>query len=96
MSMSGLHVKKNDMVVVLSGDDKGKVGKVLAVYPSEGKVLVEGVNIVHKALRRSQDRPKGGILTREAPIPACKVMLQAKYEARRKKRGGAAVAQPQG
>jgi large subunit ribosomal protein L24 len=84
--MNRLHVKKGDMVVVLSGDDKGKTGKVLAAFPDKGRVLVEGVNIVSKALRKSQDRPKGGIITKEAPIAACKVMLQQRYEARRKKR----------
>jgi large subunit ribosomal protein L24 len=93
--MPALHVKKNDMVVVLSGEDKGKVGKVLAAYPEKGRVLVEGVNIVHKALRKSQDKPKGGIVTREAPISVSKVMLQTAYEARQKKRGVAPAAQPQ-
>lgn len=92
--MPALHVKKNDIVVVLSGDEKGKVGKVLAAYPSKGTVLVEGVNVVHKTLRRSQDKPKGGIITREAPIPVSKVMLQTEYEARRKKRGLAPSPQP--
>lgn len=90
-----LHVKKNDMVVVLSGEDKGKVGKVLATYPVKGRVLVEGLNIVHKALRKSQEKPKGGIVTREAPMAASKVMLQTKFEARQKKRGVAPAAQPQ-
>jgi large subunit ribosomal protein L24 len=78
------------VVVVLSGDDKGKSGKVLAVYPSKNRVLVEGINIVKKALRKSQNNPKGGIISKEAPIYASKVMLQEKFEARRKKRGGAA------
>ena len=82
----GLHVKKNDMVVVLSGEFKGRQGKVLAVLPDKGRVLVEGVNVVHKAMRKSQDNPKGGITTKEAPIAASKVMLLEKFEARRKKR----------
>lgn len=85
--MKRLHVKKNDMVVVLSGDDKGKVGKVLVALPAEGRVIVEGVNVMRKALRKSQDNPKGGIISKEFPIAASKVMLQEKYEARRKKRG---------
>lgn len=93
--MPSLHVKKNDMVVVLSGVEKGKVGKVLATYPEKGRVLIEGVNIIHKALRKSQDKPKGGIVTKEAPLPVSKVMLQAKFEARQKKRGVAPVTQPQ-
>jgi large subunit ribosomal protein L24 len=89
--MAAPHVKKNDNVVVLSGEDKGKVGRVLAVLPTKNRVLVEGVNIVHKAVRKSQDRPQGGIVTKEAPIALAKVMSQERYEARRKKRPGAAV-----
>ncbi len=92
--MNSLHIKKNDMVVVLSGEDRGKVGKVLATFPGKGRVLVEGVNIISKALRKSQNNPKGGIITKEAPIPASKVMAQEKHEIRKKKRGGA-PAEPQ-
>lgn len=90
--MNRLHVKKNDVVVVLWGEEKGKVGKVLAADPAAGRVLVEGVNVVHKAVRKTQDNPKGGIVTKEAPIPAAKVMEQERYEARRKKRRAAASA----
>jgi large subunit ribosomal protein L24 len=93
--MPALHVKKNDVVFVLSGEEKGKSGKVLATYPEKGRVLVEGINIVHKAIRKSQEKPKGGIVTREAPIAASKVMLQTVYEARQKKRGVAVTTQPQ-
>ncbi len=89
--MNTLHVKKNDMVVVLSGEDKGKVGKVLATFPGRNRVLVEGVNIISKALRKTQNNPKGGIITKEAPIAASKVMAQDKFEIRKKKRGGAPV-----
>jgi len=90
--MSALHVKKGDMVVVLSGEERGKVGKVLQALPEKGRVLIEGVNMVSKALRKSQDRPKGGIIQREHPIAAAKVMRQDHYEARRKKRGAATPA----
>ena len=86
--MNSLHVKKDDMVVVLSGEHKGKAGKVLVAIPERARVVVEGVNVMSKALRKSQDNPKGGIVTKEFPIPASKVMLQEKYEARKKKRGG--------
>ena len=89
--MNGLHVKKNDMVVVLSGEDRGKVGRVLATMPEKRRVLVEGVNVIKKALRKSQNNPKGGIITKEAPIAASKVMLQERYEVRKKKRGGASA-----
>ena len=87
--MSTLSVKKNDMVVVVSGEDKGKVGKVLAAYPQKNRVLVEGINVIKKALRKSQDNPKGGIITKEGSIHVSKVMKQERYEARRKKHGGA-------
>ncbi len=90
--MKTLTVKKNDLVVVLWGEEKGKVGKVLATDPAKQRVLVEGVNIIHKAMRKSENRPQGGIITKEAPIAAAKVMLQERYEARRKKRGGAPAA----
>ena len=82
-----MHVKKNDMVVVLCGEEKGKVGKVLHVYPEKLRVLIEGVNVMTKAMRKSQDNPKGGIASKEFPIAAAKVMLQEKFEARKKKRG---------
>jgi len=87
--MTGLHIKKGDMVVVLSGEEKGKVGKVLATMPAKGRALVEGVNIVHKAIRKSQDNPKGGIITKEASLPVSKLMLQERYDARAKKHGRA-------
>jgi large subunit ribosomal protein L24 len=90
--MSSLHIKKNDMVVVLSGEDKGKVGKVLATFPGKGRVLVEGINVIHKALRKSQNNPKGGIITKEGAIHISKVMKQERYDARRKKHAAPAVA----
>jgi len=76
------------MVVVLWGEEKGKVGKVLATFPNKERVLVEGVNMIHKALRKTQQNPQGGIVTKESAIALSKVMLQDKYDARRKKRGG--------
>ena len=83
--MKNLHVKRDDMVVVIAGEDRGKVGKVLATFPAKNRVLVEGINVIKKALRKSQDNPKGGIVTKEAPIQISKVMKQERYEARRKK-----------
>ena len=82
-----MHVKKNDTVVVLCGEEKGRVGKVLHVYPEKLRVLIEGVNVMSKAMRKSQDNPKGGITTKEFPIAVARVMLQEKFEARKKKRG---------
>ena len=87
--MRNLSVKKNDIVVVLSGEDRGKIGKVLATFPGKDRVLVEGVNVIKKALRKSQNNPKGGIITKEGAIHISKVMKQERYDARRKKHGGA-------
>ena len=69
-----LPITKGDLVQVLSGDDKGKRGKVLHVYPKTGRVSVEGIAIVTKHQRPSQNAP-GGIIKREAPIHHSKLML---------------------
>lgn len=70
-----LHVKKDDTVFVITGKDKGKKGRVLAAFPRENRVLVEGVNMVKKHSKPSQKNPQGGIITQEAPIHASNVML---------------------
>ncbi|MFC4778110.1 50S ribosomal protein L24 [Paenibacillus sp. GCM10023252] len=69
-----LHVKKDDNVIVITGKDKGKKGRVIAAYPRENRVLVEGVNIVKKHTRPSQANPQGGIIEQEAPIHVSNVM----------------------
>ena len=70
-----LHVKAKDQVIVIAGKDKGKKGSVVTAFPKTGKVIVEGVNIVTKHQKpRGQGMP-GGIVHKEAAIPACKVML---------------------
>ena len=66
--MSKLHIKKNDTVVVLAGQDKGKTGKVLKVLVDEKRALVEGVNMVSKSTKPSAKNPQGGIVKQEAPI----------------------------
>ncbi|WP_139492786.1 50S ribosomal protein L24 [Brevibacillus dissolubilis] len=63
-----MHVKKGDTVIVTAGKDKGKKGLVLAAYPKNDRVLVEGINLVKKHARPSQANPQGGIITQEAPI----------------------------
>ena len=70
-----IHVKKNDTVVVISGKDAGKKGKVLVALPSEGKIIVEGVAMVTKHQKPRGMGMQGGIIEQEAAIPACKVML---------------------
>lgn len=68
-----IHVKKDDTVIVVSGDDKGKKGKVLEVSPKEGKVIVEGVNIVKKHVKPRKQGEEGGIIEVEGAIYASKV-----------------------
>ncbi|MDZ5474253.1 50S ribosomal protein L24 [Bacillus sp. 31A1R] len=69
-----MHVKKGDKVMVISGKDKGKTGVILAAYPKQDRVLVEGVNIVKKHSKPSQMNPQGGIISQEAPIHVSNVM----------------------
>lgn len=70
-----LHIKKGDMVKVLSGDDKGQTGRVLEVYPKKRAALVEGVNIVTKHQKPNQENPNGARNQLEAPLPVSKLML---------------------
>lgn len=62
------HIKKGDTVVVIAGDDKGKSGKVLQIMPQNGRALVEGVNFVKKHMKKTQDKPQGGVVEIEAPV----------------------------
>ena len=71
--MNKMSIKKDDVVVVLSGKDKGKQGKVLEVQPKAGKVIVEKVNVVSRHTKPRKQGEQGGILKKEAPIYACKV-----------------------
>ena len=66
--MSKLHIKKDDTVIVLAGEDKGKTGKVLKVLVEKNRAIVEGVNIVSKSAQPSAKNPQGGIVKMEAPI----------------------------
>ena len=70
-----VHVKTNDTVVILTGKDKGKQGKVLAVSPKEGKIIVEGCNMVKKHIKPRKMGDKGGIVDAESAMYACKAML---------------------
>ncbi|WP_257351213.1 50S ribosomal protein L24 [Pseudalkalibacillus decolorationis] len=69
-----MHVKKGDKVQVISGKDKGKQGEILQALPKQNRVIVEGINVVKKHAKPSQDNPQGGILNVEAPIHASNVM----------------------
>lgn len=71
------HLRKNDVVVARSGSAAmgQKTGKVLQVFPKRASAIVEGLNFVHKNLRKSQDNPKGGIIKKEARIALANLML---------------------
>ena len=73
--MNKMSIKKDDLVVVLSGKDKGKQGKVLEVMPKSGKVVVEKVNVVSRHTKPRKQGEEGGILKKEAPIYASKVQV---------------------
>ncbi len=70
-----MKVKKNDNVIVIAGNYKGKTGKVLKVFPKKNRVIIEGVNIRKRHTKPNQQYPNGGIIEKEMPIDASNVML---------------------
>ncbi len=75
MNRTKCHVRKGDQVEIVSGNFHGSSGKILAVFPGQQRVLVEGVRIIKKHLRKSQDNPSGKIAEREGPIHISNVKL---------------------
>lgn len=75
MNRMTCHVKKGDQVEVISGNFRGSSGRILAVFPGKQRVVVEGVRIIKKHLRKSQDNPSGKIAEREGPIHISNVKL---------------------
>ncbi|MCL1792740.1 MAG: 50S ribosomal protein L24 [Oscillospiraceae bacterium] len=73
-SGSVAHIKKDDEVIVISGDDKGRRGKVIEVAPKEGKLIIDGVNTVSKHVKPRRQGQPGGIIKTSGPIYACKVL----------------------
>ncbi len=69
------HIKKDDNIIVISGKDKGKRGKILKVYPAINKVIAEGINLVKKNKKKNPPKEQGGIISQEAPLYISKVML---------------------
>ncbi len=70
-----MRIKKNDTVRVIAGEDKGKEGKVLKVFPDKHRLIVEKVNLIKRHTRPSKAVPQGGIIEKEAPINETNVML---------------------
>jgi large subunit ribosomal protein L24 len=75
MSIVKTHVKKEDMVKIVAGKERGKTGKVLRVFPAKGRVVVEGLNQVKRHTRPTQLSPEGGIVEKEAAVSISNVML---------------------
>ena len=86
MNRIKFHVKKGDNVEVVSGNFRGSSGKILQVLPKKQRVLIEGVRIIKKHLRKSQDNPSGKIAEREGPIHISNVRLIEKEERKDKKK----------
>lgn len=70
-----MHIAKNDKVIVIAGNNRGRTGEVLKVFPEKQRVIVKGVNMVKRHQRPSQKNPQGGIVEKEAPIHVSNVML---------------------
>jgi len=86
------HVKKGEEVVVLAGKEKGKRGKIIAVLTDKQRVIVEGVQMMKRHTRKSQQHPQGAIVEREGSIHVSNVMAAERFDARAAKRGVAPAA----
>ena len=84
--MKRFHIKKGDEVVVISGAEKGKRGKIIAVEARKERAIVEGVRMIKKHMRKSQQTPQGSIIEREGTVHISNLMLAEKYDARAAKR----------
>jgi large subunit ribosomal protein L24 len=87
--MGKLHVKKGDEVVVISGAERGKRGRVITLYPATQRVIVEGVRMIKRHTRKSQQHPQGAIVEREGTLHASNVMRAEKFDERATRRGAA-------
>jgi large subunit ribosomal protein L24 len=90
--MQKFHVKKGDEVVVLAGAEKGKRGKIISVDTGKQRVIVEGVQMIKRHTRKSQENPQGAIIEREGTVHISNVMKAETFEARANKRAAAAPA----
>jgi large subunit ribosomal protein L24 len=84
--MRTFHVKKGDQVVVLAGTERGKRGRVLSVLTGKQRVIVEGLRIIKKHVRKNQQNPQGAIIQREGSIHVSNVMRTEDYDARMARR----------
>ncbi|HVZ63542.1 MAG TPA: 50S ribosomal protein L24 [Lacunisphaera sp.] len=86
------HIKRNDTVVVIAGAHKGRQGKVLEIRASKNRAVVEGVAMIKKHLKKSQENPQGKIAEREGTIHVSNLMLLSRYEASKRAKQPAAAA----
>jgi len=87
------HVKKGDEVVVISGTEKGKRGRVIEVLRRKQRAIVEGVKMIKRHTRKNQQHPNGAIIEREGTVHISNLMLAERFDARVAKRGGTQPAQ---
>jgi large subunit ribosomal protein L24 len=90
--MKRFHVKKGDEVVVIAGAERGKRGKIIAVESGKSRVIVEGLHMIKKHMRKNQNQPQGAIIEREGTIHISNVMAAGKFDARAAKRTAGAPA----
>jgi large subunit ribosomal protein L24 len=86
------HVKRNDQVVVIAGSHKGKSGKILEVLPAKQRARVEGVAMMKRHLKKSQEHPQGTISEREGSVHLSNLMLQSTFDASKRKKAAPASA----
>jgi len=84
-----IHLKRGDPVVVIAGSHRGKEGKILEILPKGGRARVEGVAMIKRHLKKSQEHPQGSIAEREGSIHLSNLMLKARFDSRREKPGAA-------
>ena len=84
------HVKRNDEVVVIAGSHKGKTGKVLEILASKSRARVEGVGMIKRHLKKSQENPNGAIVEREGSIHVSNLQLKSRFDASKKRAAKAA------
>jgi large subunit ribosomal protein L24 len=89
-----MKVRKNDTVIVISGNNRGKTGKVLKLFARKKRIIVEGVNIMKRHTKPSQRNPQGGIVQKEAPIHVSNVMVIDPKSGKPTRVGGASVIDP--
>ncbi len=87
--MNTFHVKRGEEVVVIAGTERGRRGKVISILPEKQRVIVEGLKMIKRHTRKSQQHPQGAIVTREGSIHLSNVMSAARFDARKSRRATA-------